>query len=529
MNEAAPAVSDIQIDEMPFAQELLYLRSFTDAMSRLHTTGMSSRMSDFVDDVIPRKPALPQLSEETVAPVRAHLAEMCNRLEFAESGQGEKFLSTAPLRALAKEFQDQPPAAVIIGSKGSGKTYTYLQLVRAKYWSNFAGAALNVTMSAETGCIWPVLHSSNLQASALQLVDACKRQAATDLHLTNSFTQTNVEDAIRESLSHDRTDETWWRHRWFTLISRSMGLAVGAENEASSRLIDELRRQAKPATAVVDGLEDLFQDIETRPVQQTALRALLKIPNYLREVPDNPLGVVIFVRADLVRAAIPQNVKQFARQYQNYSLRWNQEEALRLAAWLATESGVQLQLLPSRNIETLTGEEARNALVPLWGKKLGPENSKEARTAEWVVAALSDFLGQIQARDLVRLLRYSAEKSAGLPVGDRVLPARAIRDAIRPCSDQKVQEIKQEIPPLKDIFEKLQRQPDKRIPFDALEYGLKAEEIHFLESIGVVLEESGQYYLPEIFRLGLGFLLPRGARPKVLSLARRSFETQSPL
>ena len=36
-------------------------------------------------------------------------------------------LKIAPLRAIARQFSDSLPIAVVVGSKGAGKTYTYLQ------------------------------------------------------------------------------------------------------------------------------------------------------------------------------------------------------------------------------------------------------------------------------------------------------------------------------------------------------------------------------------------------------------------
>jgi len=104
---------------------------------------------------------------------------------------------------------------------------------------------------------------------------------------------------------------------------------------------------------------------------------------------------------------------------------------------------------------------------------------------------------------------------------DRVLAPRSIRDAIEPCSTEKIEEIKQEIPPLKAIFTRLQQSTNRRIPFDAATSQLSVDEIHFLETVGVLIEDRGEYFMPEIFRLGLGFQLAQGARPRVLSLARR--------
>ena len=60
-----------------------------------------------------------------------------------------------------------------------------------------------------------------------------------------------------------------------------------------------------------------------------------------------------------------------------------------------------------------------------------PPPRSVARTAEWVIAALIDFLGQIQARDLVRFLRHAAANPRNTTVTDRILAPRAIRDAIR--------------------------------------------------------------------------------------------------
>jgi hypothetical protein len=83
-------------------------------------------------------------------------------------------------------------------------------------------------------------------------------------------------------------------------------------------------------------------------------------------------------------------------------------------------------------------------LAPLWGRKLGADKSRQGRSNEWIIAALSDFNNQVQARDLVRLLQHSAENSIGSPWTDRVLAPGAIRAAVDNCSSGKVEEISQE-------------------------------------------------------------------------------------
>ena len=87
-----------------------------------------------------------------------------------------------------------------------------------------------------------------------------------------------------------------------------------------------------------------------------------------------------------------------------------------------------------------------------------------------------------------------------------------------------MEEIQDEVSSLKGIFAKLKKVPEdkRRIPFDRDEFNLTTEEIDQLENLGIVTKESGKYYMSEIFRRGLGFGYLGGARPKVLSLLKKS-------
>ena len=304
--------------------------------------------------------------------MRSRLSTIAKTLEYAESGEGQSFLRVAPLRALATVFQSSVPICVIVGSKGSGKTYTALQVARSETWSRFVGL-ISHSQTAETwGSIWPLLQSKNLQESARRIIDAARQQSVSRLGLSGSFKTTfDTTDALRESLQHEKADDTWWRHGWFTIIAISLGLPVASENESVGRVISHLRQRAERLVVVIDGLE-LFPDLDERSGQQRALRVLLQdVPAYLREVPDSPLGIIVFIRRNLVRLAITQNVGQFETLYDAFALRWNEEEALRLAVWLAREAGATLALTTDQPIELASLEDAKKALVPVWGRKLG--------------------------------------------------------------------------------------------------------------------------------------------------------------
>lgn len=522
-SDSDETLSGLQLVTTLFSQELLYLESLKGALERLAPSQLVRTMADMVEfDLPPKEPAnIP--TEEPIDNIRRQLKNLAADVEYAESGKGEKFLRIAPLRALARQYTSAPPVAVVIGAKGSGKTYTYLQILRGGQWSSFVHEVIGEENPDKTP-LWPILYSQNLAAKAQEIVNETRTKTQTDLSIGSYLSSVAVSDRIRKALAQPNTDETWWRHTWFQILAASIGFPDEPFNTAAGMMIDSLRKTERQLVFMIDGLEDLLPEIPNNRTQQLALRSLIQgVPGYLREVPDCPLGVLIFVRADLARAAIPQNYGQFSKLYEAYALQWNEEEALRLAVWLSDSAGVRRPVdLRDTRPENLSREEAKEALLPVWGRKLGTERSREARSAEWVIAALSDFNGQIQARDLVRFFHYAADGSIQSAAHDRVLNPTAIRNAIKPCSERKIEETVQEIPKLNTIFSKLRELHDLRIPFDAAEANMTLEEIQFLQSVGVVAELEGRYYVPEIFRFGLGLRLSEGARPRVLSFARKS-------
>ncbi len=271
----------------------------------------------------------------------------------------------------------------------------------------------------------------------------------------------------------------------------------------------------------------MFQSFATVDAEQIALRALLQdVPEWLRQQPGQPLGILVFVRRDIVVAAVHQNAAQLMARYEPYALQWSREEVLRLVAWVVLKA--QIGILEGLSIKTLQAKEEQElieTLVPLWGRKVGSDRSREGRSAEWVIAALSDLRGQIQARDLIRFIRLAATASRDdVRWTDRLLVPAAMRSVLLECSRKKIEEIEMENAALKEVFTKLRNLPieKRQIPFTLENIALQSEEIKILEANGVVLQERNEYYFPEIFRLGLNFERAAGARPRILALARRA-------
>ena len=76
-------------------------------------------------------------------------------------------------------------------------------------------------------------------------------------------------------------------------------------------------------------------------------------------------------------------------------------------------------------------EELKERLFPLWGRKLGYDESREARSADWVLNALSDYNNQIQARDK-RFRRASFIKNMTRPKNYRLTERSRVRPAKTP-------------------------------------------------------------------------------------------------
>ena len=170
-------------------------------------------------------------------------------------------------------------------------------------------------------------------------------------------------------------------------------------------------------------------------------------------------------------------------------------------------------------------------MQPLWGFKLGHDKSNEGKSNNWVLSALSDLKGRIQARDVVRFISVAAKKSIdNTKTTDRLLAPVAIRGAIESCSIAKTAEIGEENPPLKSVFEKIKNRGTNLQFFtpctyaELAELGLDRNGIDLMEQNGSLFFDSKEatYHFPEIFRYGLGIDYSSTGRRKVIALMRQA-------
>ncbi|WP_433243488.1 KGGVGR-motif variant AAA ATPase [Streptosporangium sp. CA-135522] len=445
---------------------------------------------------------------------RGILSEFAGRLAYAETADDTDFLPTESLRNMLVSHRTEPPLCVVTGAKGSGKTFTQLQMCFRKTWRDYA-RDVGVESVALDALLAPVLVSKNLSDSARERISKIQRDASASPD-AEPATQLELLDLIDGALRSELTN-VQWRRIWLTCMARAVGIDASPE-DVEEKLVDFGSTNTR--IFLFDGLEDLLQDLLDNDVQRQALRVLLiDCLDWLRSLRGRPLGLVIFVRRDLVQSAIRQNYAQFFARYRDYELKWNHSEALRLALWVAQRSGALPGLTP-KEVAATKPQDLSTMLHPLWGEKMGSPKSREARSDGWFLAALSDFNEQIQARDIVIFIRESATFSvedSRWPT--RLLAPAAMRKALVQCSLVKIRAITEESPQVGELLNHLDglASEKKRIPFSPGTVELSNQDLEILAANGVVFREEDQYWIPEIFRHGLSFKAT--GRPKILAIA----------
>lgn len=509
----------------PFLAPLLALPGgWTEVCARIEQTGLRAVVSALADALQPPEPApaaMPAEPLEDLHSARAALARLARRLTYAEAAEDQHdFLPTESLVALVSTHRTEAPIEVVVGAKGSGKTFTYLHMCRQGDWRSF-GATIGVEGVELDAPLVPVLASQNLVPALEDKVAEVRLASAEQLSGDTPVSFLEIRELVTEALEGDHTP-SGWRKVWLTCLARSAGL--NAAPETAETQLTQLAREHR-AVFVIDGLEDLFQNFSGDPRQQLALRALLtSCPEWLRSLRGRPLGLVVYVRRDLVLNSVHQNVQQFLERHRPYELRWNRTEALRLVAWVARQAEV-LGGDWADSIRSASPSEISRLLVRLWGQKLGSDVSREARSEDWFLAALSDFNLQIQARDIVFFLAEAAGRAAEEKSTrwlDRLLTPSAMRRALPEVSREKIEAMAAENKPVRSIFEDLRSLPDevRKVPFGLETVHLDAAQARLLESNGVLFREKDQYWIPEIYRHGLGFGVSGVGRPRVVSLSK---------
>lgn len=510
----------VEINKRDSLIHLGNLNSICDELNML--SDITDVYGKLVNNVLSDKTVVDSFSEKQIEDFRCCLNDIAEKNVTAEGNDQVNLLITQSVMQLGF-FTREVPKINILGAKGSGKTYLYKQMLVAKQWGEFLNVIGKKDYNECETVICPVLSSED-RIKFAELLSECLKSCKMTIDKLDidEDTLSNNEKIIRTSvqkyLSENEWIDTWEKVIWgmFDDITdwKELNEYLGSINK---RII-----------FIFDGLENLlFFDPTENILDKGAVKALCKgLMNRLYEKRLDNIGMIVFVRKDIAENAIEINFEQFRSQYQKYELNWEQEDALKLA-WKLMDNAAKEQGIILDDDETpiynLSSSIIEQNLNKVWGEKMGPDSSKTAGTNRWVRASLSDFNGQLQARDIVRFLKYATiKKGEGKrEYKDRLISPDMMKGAVQKASKEKLEEVEREIQPLKKSFDILKSVPNekKQVPLlqEVLDL-LQAEDKKRLENYGYLKEADGEYYIPESVRYALGYNKTRRGGIKLVSL-----------
>ncbi|MGU5656905.1 hypothetical protein [Aeromonas veronii] len=447
------------------------------------------------------------------------LYEFSTLYEVAETiPDSYKPLITPPLQRLASDFINQPPIVIVEGSKGTGKTLTYRFFLAKKNWKSVTQDLASSEVTTYEGSFLPLVGSVTNGTSLLDVSNSARKDISRLLGGGNPLNFSETESKIKENLKSKALN---WSEFWLNLIAETAGFYG---KNAWIDFVSSVVNSQDKIIVLVEGLEEILTNPYSDTNESEALLSLLReVPLRLREEAGRPIGLIFLVRADMVEAAITQNLAQFRASYVNYALTWRDIDIKELVVWMCTKSDA-IKKLWSPSWRRKNTEDQDSDLKKVWGLKLGGDQSREARSTEWVISVLTDLTGNLTARDLVRFIGTAALEASGKPISGRLLSPTSLKNAVKFTSEKKVEEYPKEVRQLQPIFEKLIKSSGFSTPFnriDAKKIDISDIDLELLEKYGVAYQDDGIFEVPELFRVGLQ-MKREGARPNIISLTKRA-------
>ncbi|MDR3146137.1 MAG: hypothetical protein LBU21_07655 [Treponema sp.] len=523
-------LSDMVI-EAKFSDNLIHLENIDQIIESIKDSVSVLQAAE----TLAKRIVLPdELGRESVKTIdEAYRREIIDRVHAiadkeitAEGLSGVKIMATGALEKLCRAYQDTIPKVVVLGAKGSGKTYIYKQLLDDLFWETFTGKILEEKIPAPKFMLMPVLATKNRSAMN-PLLEKClfnvKKELGIDVDI--GVLQKN-EMALQEANAADHVMQaSAWLKTWNEIF---LGSLSTEKYGTFHKLEAGLATAGKKIVFIIDGLEDIFNETIDSENSREAIKSLCQdMVNQFSEYKN--IGIIVFIRNDITKNSIQTNYEQFEKQYAGYALKWSQDEALRLAIWILAQVGFYKNrksvIGDEKDIPKLSRSSLEDCLTPFWGLKLGGDGSNEAFSTRWIITALSDLNLQIQARDIIRFLSSATlNYTRDQYYHDRILLPADIKHAIPSCSEKKLEEIYSEMPNIKTILTKFENADiEKELPIktETMNSVLSVSERSQLEAQGFLTLAGNDYYIPEIIRHALDYKYAHGSRPRVLSLLQK--------
>jgi hypothetical protein len=438
------------------------------------------------------------------------------------------FLPIEPYKKLAASFSNKPPNAAVFGAKGAGKTFLLKILSNLGEWCKFC--SICGIEEAQDAVLTPIYWSHNESDEGKKiLVDLqtktvirINKYISNDKILYNHQVLRTLFSAPEQKLPCE------WREMWFKYFCLCLGFCGKNSATYESEFRQRVSSFPAPIVYLCDGLEDLFSLWLFNDIQIEPLRVLIQ--DIIPDIPlwaEDKFGLLVFIRNDMAQRAVTQNSGQYFSNFHNCEIKWSKEDALRLVGWLLNTPKLKKYRSnqSDKDWHTKDFQSMCKDLIPFWGTKLGTKTSSTTSHAHWILSALCDFNGNFQARDIIRFInravhlqmRYAASE-------DCLISCSVFRVALKECGEEKISEIAQEMKHIASDLGKISlRQPAAPLSLETLEK-IGVNSTVALEATGILLREGNTFFLPEIYRKGLGLHLSQGAHSKVATRMKKAWK-----
>ncbi|MFQ9704965.1 MAG: hypothetical protein ACLR0U_29485 [Enterocloster clostridioformis] len=225
VDEKEESLIDNLVTELPFASELLHLGSLRQIIKNLDGCAFYKNIYSLVKDnyVVQKEKKI-----STSVNRRDEVIRKINRLADtqinAEGNVEFNILMTAPINNLIKKFRINIPHTVIMGAKGSGKTFYIEKCWRNKYWETFIVKMENNKEIKEPRTFFvPVLASSNASGFKDILQAAIKKYNACGANgnISNSVWLDNSNKI--KTFNRNEHDSLEWLDFWKQIMLETLG------------------------------------------------------------------------------------------------------------------------------------------------------------------------------------------------------------------------------------------------------------------------------------------------------------------
>lgn len=335
---------------------------------------------------------------------------------------------------LANDYRKSIPIVLIAGSQGAGKTMLFLEMIRLKKWEKFLENSGITERDVTKAIIFPVLCPREIRSAGKNVISESRQEVNLYIGYNDLISNEGMIDFLLHEFENS-VDLKDWKNIWLDLIAWSAGFNV-RKSGAGQLFIQKLQKENKRAIAVFDGLDEFIKMIQAENFKQQqkdklitsflrAINSLVSdIPAWLEQQQGRPLGVIIFIRNDLIYKAFSGKYENILSRYSPYELKWSPENALQFVFWIF------MQCVPNQktDFKSLSKSELATELLPLWGRK----SNTEILSHEFFLQILLDSKGHVSPLNILKFLKIAVKESLKLNIfADSVLAPSSIDQASR--------------------------------------------------------------------------------------------------